>query len=170
MNGYPYQRLSDPRRAPAPSPQAVGQMLVQRGMAQGSPMTQAMGGEGPGPDDSMGHEQGESPGYEAQEGDEMQEGGPPMAGQMPGQPMMPPMNPRIPAKGMEGDYDPTTEHSPSSTKVALDQAVRAAMGRMKGSEQGMAPSATRETLSRLGMPPLEIDLGMKTGQFGDTGV
>ena len=177
MQGFPYRRLSDPRQQAAPTPAAVGQMLVQRGMTQGaSPMAQIagqqpmgqpmmgqpMGGEGPGPDNTPGHEQAESGAYEAQEGDEMSEQGQGMAGALPA------LQQRIPAKGMDGDYDPVTEHSPSSTRVALDAAVRQAMGRMSGSERTITPTNTREVLTRLGMPPLEVDLALKTGQFGDS--
>lgn len=176
MQGFPYRRLSDPRQQQAPTPAMVGQMLVSRGMTQGaSPMAQVagqqplMGGEGPGPDNTPGHEQAESGAYEAQEGDEQAE-----QGQGMGQPpigaggAMPALQQRIPAKGMDGDYDPVTEHSPSSTRVALDAAVRQAMGRMAGSERTITPSNTREVLTRLGMPPLEVDLALKTGQFGDS--
>ena len=81
---------------------------------------------------------------------------------------MPALPQRIPAKGMDGDYDPVTEHSPSATRVALDAAVRAAMGKMPGSERTITPSNTREVLTRLGMPPLEVDLALRTGQFGDS--
>lgn len=181
MQGYPYQRLSDPRQQAAPTPAMVGQLLVNKGMTQGaSPMAMAAGGmapgamrpgDGPGPDDSAMHEGAEPSSYEAQEGDEMSEQGAGMGqpGMMAGA-AMPALSQRLAARGMEGDYDPATEHSPSATRVALDTAVRSAMGRMQGSERTMTPSATRETLARLGMPPLEIDLALKTGQLGDSGM
>lgn len=179
MQGYPYQRLSDPRQQAAPTPAMVGQLLVNKGMTQGaSPMAMAAGGmapgamrpgDGPGPDDSAMHEGAEPSSYEAQEGDEMSEQGAGMGqpGMMAGA-AMPAMPQRLPARGMDGDYDPVTEHSPSSTRVALDAAVRQAMGRMAGSERTITPSNTREVLTRLGMPPLEVDLALKTGQFGDS--
>jgi len=169
MNGYPYQRLADPKRTPSPTPQNVAQMLLQRGGgAPPSPMAQAMAGpgmapgmgpgmDGPGPDDSMMHEGMESPGYEAAEGDEAMEAGGGMAGML-----MRPQT-RLPARGMDGDYDPSTEHSPSATRVALEQAVRQAMGKMQGSEQTQTPSAAREQLLRLGIPPLEVDLILQQG-------
>ena len=169
MNGYPYQRLADPRQTPSPTPQNVAQMLMQRGGGMpASPMAQAMGAgmppmggmQGPGPDDSMMHEGMESPGYEAAEGPEDDEGlG--TGGDMGGMPMMP--QTRMPARGMDGDYDPSTEHSPSATRVALENAVRQAMGKMQGSEQTQTPSAAREQLLRLGIPPLEVDLILQQG-------
>jgi hypothetical protein len=80
---------------------------------------------------------------------------------------MPLAGQRVKSRGMDGDYDPNTEHSTSSTRVALDNAVRAQMGRMTGSERRLTPTNTREVLTRLGMPPLEVDLALRSGNFGD---
>jgi hypothetical protein len=167
MQGYPYQRLPNPRIATQPpTPQSVGQMLVSRNQGPPPLMADAMGG-------------GMSPGGTSPEGGapheamEAQIGAPPMGAPMPGAPMagmgaMPFAAPaRVKALGMDGDYDPTTEHSPSATRAALDVAVRAAMGRVKGSQSAPAPTSTREMLLRLGVPMLEVDLQMKSGVLGD---
>lgn len=163
MQGYPYQRLSDPRKPPAPTPALVGQMLVNKGMGTNpSPMGAAMA-SGMGAPPPM--EMPETPEMEMAEGegeDEMM-----MDRPLGGMGAMPMAGPRVQARGMEGDYDPMMEHSISSTRAALDNAVRAQMGRMQGSERRMTPTNTREVLTRLGMPPLEVDLALRSGSFGD---
>ena len=167
MQGYPYQRLSDPRKPPAPTPAMVGQMLVNKGMGAGaSPMASAMGsgmGAPMGAPPPMDGEMPESPEME------MAEGEMPMDRPLGGMGAMPMAGTRVPSRGMEGDYDPVMEHSTSSTRVALDNAVRAQMGRMQGSERRVTPTNTREVLTRLGMPPLEVDLALRSGTFGDEG-
>lgn len=169
MQGYPYQRLSDPRKPPAPTPAMVGQMLVNKGMGAGaSPMASAMGSGMGAPSGGMppASEMGEMPESAEMEMAEGEEEGP-MDRPLGGMGAMPMSGPRVQARGMEGDYDPMMEHSISSTRVALDNAVRAQMGRMQGSERRVTPTNTREVLTRLGMPPLEVDLALRSGNFGD---
>jgi len=168
MQGYPYQRLSDPRKPPAPTPAMVGQMLVNKGMgANPSPMGSAMA-SGMGAMPPMGAPAGEMEMGEEME-DEMGEMPEPMMDRpLGGMGAMPMAGARVQARGMEGDYDPTMEHSISSTRVALDNAVRAQMGRMQSSERRVTPTNTREVLTRLGMPPLEVDLALRSGNFGDS--
>ena len=172
MNGYPYQRLASPNSQNSPTPQAVGAMLQQKNAAM-------MGGGGPqmgqGPMDGQ-------PPMEEYQGDP-NAGGEPMAGQDPnaaegqpmgGQPMGAPSPmaqvamQRIPNNGMSGSWDPASEHSPSSTRTALDAAVRASMSKMPGSEMRVTPGNTRERLIALGIPPLEVQLMEQSGQLGDT--
>ena len=171
MQGYPYQRLSDPRKPPAPTPAMVGQMLVNKGMgANPSPMGSAMasGMGAPMAMPPMGAPSGEMEGMEM-DGEEMGEMPEPMMDRpLGGMGAMPMACARVQARGMEGDYDPMMEHSISSTRVALDNAVRAQMGRMQSSERRMTPTNTREVLTRLGMPPLEVDLALRSGNFGDS--
>lgn len=182
MNGYPYQRLAKPTGAKTPASTDVGMMLSQRyggqpmadpsmvGNPQAGAMAAQMGGMG-----GMPEEEGFS--------EEMVEGGDAMTGGMP-MPGMDPMAPqgpmgpspmaqammmRLPAQGMAGDYDPSSEHSPSSTRIALEQAALRMAGRMQGSETRITPSNTRELLTKLGIPPLELQLMEQSGQLGDTG-
>lgn len=176
MNGYPYQRLSKPNANMTPAPTDVGMMLAQRYGGQ-QPMGMPMGGvpaEAPG----MAEMEMEAPeGGMADYGEDMAEGGSegemmgmPMGGMAMGgiSPMTQAMMMRLPAQGMAGDYDPASEHSPSSTRIALEQAALRAMGQMKGSEARITPSNTRELLTKLGIPPLELQLMEQSGQLGDT--
>lgn len=167
MQGYPYQRLSDPRKPQAPTAAMVGQMLVNKGMGtnpspMGAAMASGMGAPPPMGMPPMG-EMPETPDMEMAEGEEEM----PMDRPLGGMGAMPMATTRVKARGMEGDYDPLMEHSVSSTRSALDNAVRAQMGRMQGSERRMTPTNTREVLTRLGMPPLEVDLALRSGSFGD---
>ncbi len=61
-------------------------------------------------------------------------------------------------------YDPSNEHSESSTKAALEDAIRRAKdtGRRPQLERAPAPNQ-RWQLATLGLPPLEIDLFTRTG-------
>lgn len=171
MNGYPYQRLSKPNASMTPAPTDVGMMLAQRYGGQqpmGAPMG-AVPAEAPG---MAAMEMEPAEGSMADYGEDMAEGG--SEGEMMGMPMggISPMTQammmRLPAQGMAGDYDPASEHSPSSTRIALEQAALRALGQMKGSEARITPSNTRELLTKLGIPPLELQLMEQSGQLGDT--
>jgi hypothetical protein len=173
MNGYPYQRLTKPQSAKTPASTDVGMMLAQRYGGQGSADPSMLGDPqagamlAGGPRGGMG---GGGPmqqeGYAEEMGEEEMPMGPGMLGGV--SPMAQAMMMRLPAQGMQGDYDPSSEHSPSSTRIALEQAALRMSGRLRGSETSITPSTTRELLTRLGIPPLELQLMEQSGQLGDT--
>lgn len=156
----PYTRLARNTSA-APTPQQVGALLQQR--------MGGMGGEPGAPPADYG--MGADPAMMADSG----MGSPPMEpmgapggmGAGPMAPAMMGMGMRLPAQGMAGDYDPQTEHSPSSTRSSLENTMRFLQSKLTGSEVSMAPRGTREQLLRLGIPPAELEGYMQTGRFGD---
>jgi hypothetical protein len=170
MNGYPYQRLTKPQSAKTPASTDVGMMLAQRYGGQGGADPSMLGDPQAGAmlAGGMGGEMEEER-MEMPMGDPMAPQPPMGPGMMGGvSPMAQAMMMRLPAQGMQGDYDPSSEHSPSSTRIALEQAALRMSGRLRGSETSITPSTTRELLTRLGIPPLELQLMEQSGQLGDT--
>ena len=114
----------------------VGAALQQRG---GGTMPPGAGGGGPpmmGPDDADESGEGALPGA----------GGPEK------------MEPSMIGQGTVDGFNPETEHSATSTRLALSEAVGRAMGVRQPENPRIRSPLQRMQLTKLGLPPSEIQM------------